>query len=278
VSFETSSCELARYGTGRIVCHFSCGAASAVATKLILSRFDPARVVIFNAFIVEEHTDNRRFLADCEWWFNHPITVLRDEKYGASVDEVFRRKRFMKSALGAPCSALLKRELIDAACLPDDFHVFGFTVEETDRAARFPQFATFPLIDANLTHADCLAMIQRAGLVLPEMYRLGFNNANCVGCVKGGEGYFNKVREVFPLRFAQLTQIQEGIGPGAYLFRNRETGVRFGLKDLQPGAGRHDEQLPDCSFFCAMAEQDIEVQNVMRRTGPTTQPGAVPQR
>lgn len=249
----------------RIVCHFSCGAASAVATKLTLARYGHSDVVIYNAFIAEEHPDNRRFLADCERWFDHPITVLRDEKYGASVHEVWRRKRYIKNHFGAPCSGHLKRELIESACLPDDRHVFGFTVEEMDRADRWlkspvqemREAAMFPLIDANLTHADCLGMVERAGLVLPEMYRLGFNNANCIGCCKGGEGYWNKIRAVFPDVFAQVVQIQEAIGPGAYLFRNRTTQERFGLKDLQPGAGRHDEELPSCSFFCDMAEQDI---------------------
>lgn len=243
--------------SGRIVCQFSCGAASAVATKMILSRFARSRVVIFNAFIEEEHADNRRFLADCERWFDHPIQVLIDVKYGASVHEVWRRKRFMNSAMGAPCAALLKRELLDAVLLPGDTYAFGFTVEEADRTERHPG-ALFPLIDANLTHDDCLAMVERAGLLLPEMYRLGFNNANCIGCCKGGEGYWNKVRQDFPERFAQVVQIQESIGPGAYLFRNRQTGVRFGLKDLRPGAGRHDEPLPSCSFFCDIAEQDIQ--------------------
>jgi hypothetical protein len=247
-----------RESTPRIVCHFSCGAASAVATKLILARFDPARVVILNAFIVEEHPDNRRFLADCERWFNRPITVLRSRLDGGSTDAVWRRKKFMSNRLFTPCSYYLKREVIEAAALPDDTHVYGFTVEETDRAAKFLDVGGLcPLIDANLTHADCLAMIERAGLVLPEMYRLGFNNANCVGCVKGGEGYWNKIRDVFPLRFAEVLQIQESLGPGAYLFRNHKTGERFGLKDLQPGAGRHNESLPSCSFFCDMAEQDI---------------------
>jgi hypothetical protein len=242
----------------RIVCHFSCGAASAVATKLAIADFGHSRVVIFNAFIAEEHPDNRRFLADCERWFGHHVTVLRDVKYGASVDEVWRRKRFMNSALGAPCSSLLKRSLLDAACLPDDTHVFGFTTDEPERAKKFLDVGGIcPLIDRNLSHADCLAMIERAGLVLPEMYRLGFNNANCVGCCKGGEGYWNRIREVFPQRFAQVVQIQESIGPGAYLFRDRQTGERFGLKDLKVGAGRHDEPLPSCSFFCDMAEQDI---------------------
>jgi hypothetical protein len=249
----------------RIVCHFSCGAASAVATKLTLARFGHERVVIYNAFIAEEHPDNRRFLTDCERWFDHPVTVLRDEKYGASVHEVWRRKRFTKSAFGAPCSGLLKRELIESVCLPDDRNVFGFTVEEQNRADRWMKSpvqemrdsAMFPLIEANLTHSDCLGMVERAGLVLPEMYRLGFNNANCIGCCKGGEGYWNKIRAVFPDVFAQVVQIQESIGPGAYLFRNRTTQDRFGLKDLQPGAGRHDEELPSCSFFCDLAEQDI---------------------
>ena len=51
----------------RIVSRFSCGAASAVATKLILAEYGAARdVQIINAFIEQEHPDNRRFLADCE--------------------------------------------------------------------------------------------------------------------------------------------------------------------------------------------------------------------
>ena len=49
---------------------------------------------------------------------------------------------------------------------------------------------------------------------------------------------------------------QEEIGPGAYFFRDRKTGERFGLKDLQLGAGRHDEPAPSCSFFCEIAEQE----------------------
>jgi hypothetical protein len=73
----------------RIVCQFSCGAASAVATKLALAQYAGREIAIVNAFLVEEDADNRRFLVDCEKWFGHPITVLRDETYGASTDEVW---------------------------------------------------------------------------------------------------------------------------------------------------------------------------------------------
>lgn len=189
---------------GRIICHFSCGAASAVATKLTLAECDPARAVILNAFVAEEHSDNRRFLVDCERWFNHPVTVVQDEKYGASVRELWRRKRFLNSRLyGPPCSAVLKHALLDAFCRPNDAHVLGYTAEETERFERFtakrPTLSVrAPLIERNLTKADCLAIVERAGIELPAMYRLGFNNANCVGCCRGGRGLLEPRSAGFP--------------------------------------------------------------------------------
>jgi len=243
----------------RIVCNFSCGAASAVATKLALADYGHDSVVIFNAFIQEENSDNRRFLADCEKWFDHPVTVLRDEKYGASAREVWRRKRFMNSALGAPCSQALKRDVIDAACLPGDQFVYGFTVDERKkpRTVRFLAVGGIcPLIDRNLTHADCLGIVERAGILLPLRYRQGFNNANCVMCCKGGEGYMNKERRINPVDFLEVAEIEKSIG--AHAFRDRRTGERFSLYDLPPDKGRHFEEAPECSLFCEMAEQELQ--------------------
>lgn len=244
----------------RIVCHFSCGAASAVATKLTLSEFDPADVVIFNAFVAEEHEDNRRFLADCEQWFNHPVTVLRDEKYGASAREVWRERGVLKNAFGAACSQYLKREVIEAASLPDDIHVLGFTADESSRARRWDgiPYWKFPLIDRGLTKADCLAIVERAGIELPMMYRLGYNNANCIGCCRGGMGYWNKIRRDFPGVFDEVAAIEQQRGDAnSYLFFDRATGERYSLTQLDPLAGTHNEVLPDCSFFCAMAEEEF---------------------
>jgi len=246
----------------RIVCQFSCGAASAVATKLALAQYGAAHeVLIINAFISEEDDDNRRFLADCERWFGHPVLVLRDAKYGASIFEVWRRRRYMKGRNGAPCSGALKRKILDTIKRPDDVLVFGFTVEE---AARFDDFTErnpqiqcrAPLIEQQLSKSDCLAMVQRAGIELPLMYRQGFENANCPGCPKGGEGYWNRIRIVRPDAFRRTMEAQEAIGQGAYFFRDRQTEERFGLKDLDPSAGRHDEPAPSCSFFCELAEQE----------------------
>lgn len=246
---------------GRIVCQFSCGAASAVATKLARAKHKAREVVIVNAFLKEEDDDNRRFLADCETWFGQRAVQLRDEKYGASADEVWRRKQYMKGPRGAPCSRALKRAILDAIRKPDDVLVFGFTAEEAGRFEDFqernPELkCEAPLIDAGVGKADCLAMVQRAGIQQPLAYRQGFPNANCKGCPKGGEGYWNHTRKVHPLVFQARLERQESLGSGAYFFRHRDTGERFGLKDLDPTAGRLDEPMPACSFFCEMAEQE----------------------
>lgn len=248
--------------TGRIICQFSCGAASAVATKLVLTQYPAAEIIILNAFIAEEHPDNRRFLADCEIWFNAPITVVRNSKYNASTHEVWKRNRYMIGEHGAPCSRALKRQLLAAFAKPDDIFVLGYTADE---AKRFDAFldanngrrAWAPLIEYGLRKADVLAVVERAGLMLPEMYRLGFNNANCIGCPKGGMGYWNHVRKVFPEKFYQIAGIQETIGPGAYFFRNRETKERFGLLALPLDAGVHDEPTIECSFWCEAVEAEI---------------------
>lgn len=247
----------------RIVCHFSCGAASAVAAKLSIAKYGHGRIVIHNAFIQQEDEDNRRFLADCQVWFDHPITVVQSEKYHASHEEVWIKKRYMKGPRGAPCSGELKRIPLAAIAKPGDVEVIGYTSEEWGRlqemrTAMPTRTIEAPLIEANLSKSDCLAIIDRAGIELPRMYRLGFHNANCIGCPKGGEGYWNKIRDVFPEQFVQISEIQESIGAGAYFFRDRKTGVRYGIKDLPVGKGDYPtEKAISCSFFCDMAEQDI---------------------
>lgn len=248
----------------RIVSRFSCGAASAVATKLVLAEYGLTRdVQIINAYIEQEHPDNRRFLADCETWFGRSITVLRDTKYNASTVEIFRRRRYMAGRNGAPCTKYLKRELMDSYGKPNDVWVLGYTAEEQNRLDAFldangDRRVLTPLIDRGLGKSDCLAMVQRAGIELPMMYRMGYQNANCIGCVKGGEGYWNKIRRDFPEQFEELALVQELIGPSAYLFRDRKTGVRYSLRDLPPNKGRYqDEPNIECGVLCELAERDL---------------------
>jgi hypothetical protein len=250
-----------------MVCQFSCGAASAVATKLTLAEFPADQVAIVNAFIKQEHEDNRRFLADCARWFGHPITVARDEKYGASTHEVWRRKQFIKGPRGAPCSGELKRRVLGLLAQDGDINVVGFTREEEDRfddlRDHFPETEwKAPLIEYGLDKGDCLAMIERAGIVLPEMYRKGYDNANCIGCPKGGQNYWQAIRHDFPEDFVQIQALQEEIGPGANFLRFRSgprAGERMSLAELPEGRGNMAEEPSfSCSFFCQLAEQEFK--------------------
>lgn len=250
----------------RYICQFSCGAASAVATKLILAEQPPENVLIVNAFIAEEHEDNRRFLADCERWFNHPITVLKDEQFGASTREVWRAKRFMKRGRFAPCSHQLKRDLLRKIAKPSDISVLGYTHEEIERLenlqAYFPgEVFRAPLIERGLDKGDCYSIIHKAGIEIPAMYRLGYDNANCIGCVKGGQAYWQNIREDFPQMFAEIQLIQEEIGPGASFLRFRSgprLEERMSLRDLPPGRGdMAREPSFTCSFFCQAVEDEI---------------------
>lgn len=251
----------------RIVVQFSCGAAYAVAAKLVVGRYGQTHDVhLINAFVKEEHPDNRRFLTDCEKWIGRTVTVLRDEKYGASVDEVFRRKRYMKGLRGAPCRKAIKGDVLDAYELPGDTKVLGYTFGEEDRLNDFldanpTSKVICPLIEAKLTKPDCLALLERAGVEMPVMYRMGYHNANCIGCVKGGAGYWNKVRRDFPDTFEQRAAREESIGPGARLLRHRSgqlKGQRFYLRELHPDAGRHEDVDIECGAACTWAENSEE--------------------
>lgn len=246
----------------RIVCQFSKGAASAVATKLTLAQHPDA--IIVNAYIKNEHPDGDRFLMDCEKWFGKPITTMRDEKYGADVIEVFRRVRFIKGPFGAACTTRLKRGLLRTFEQPGDVLVLGFTAEEQwrydDWLESWPDRPVLvPLIERGLTKEDCKAMVERAGIELPAMYRMGYDNANCVACVKGGLGYFRAIREDFPAEFAALAQVEADIGESAWILRHRSgplEGQRFPLTELPPGPIVRNERLPSCGLFCESAEQE----------------------
>ncbi len=202
----------------RIVCWFSCGAASAVATKLaIAENAGRLPLVVARCIVREEHPDNDRFAADCEKWFGVPITNLMNEKYNGSIIETFTKRRYIAGFAGAACTKLLKKEVTNAFIKPGDLQVWGFTVEESERYDRLSDaqndFHGWPILEEkNLTHSDCLALVEKAGIPIPEMYRLGYTHNNCVGCVKAGAGYWNKIRVDFPAEFKRMADLERSLG------------------------------------------------------------------
>jgi 3'-phosphoadenosine 5'-phosphosulfate sulfotransferase (PAPS reductase)/FAD synthetase len=243
----------------RVICRFSCGAASAVATKLALRKYGQDRVEVNYCDPGSEHPDNKRFMADCERWFGRKVIVLRSDKY-ADTWAVWEGERFIASRHGAPCTGFLKRQPSLTFGRPTDILVLGYTCEETDRfellqKQDFERTIEAPLIEAGLTKADCLGMIERAGIELPVMYRLGFRNNNCIGCPKGGRGYWNMIRKHFPIAFDRMAKLQRELDVSFWL---EPDGSPLYLDQLDPNRGvQHDEPDIECSVMCHIAESDL---------------------
>jgi len=265
-------------GKESVNCWFSAGAASAVATKIALKE-SKIPVEVLNVFVKEEHPDNQRFLNDCEKWFGVPITRLADTKYNASIYEVYEREKFIVSSAGAACTARLKRAIYNRHNSTEKIIVIGYTVEEKDRFEKlkeaFPEFLIWaPLIEHELSKEDCLAMIKRAKIELPVMYKMGYQNNNCIGCCKGGMGYWNKIRNDFPEVFNKMVEIQEkiqlnsvgkrvltiGKRVGAYFWK-AEKGWNGSLKDLPPDRGNYPtEKSISCSIMCEISESMLNTE------------------
>lgn len=247
----------------RVVCWFSCGAASAVATKLAIAGHPQRDIVIARCIVREEHPDNDRFAADCEKWFGQPILNLINEEFDGSVMKVIEKRKYISGIAGAPCTQLLKKQVREKFQRTDDIHIFGYCSEEQDRYDRFIDANNIaceaPLIDRGLSHADALGMVQNAGIELPVMYRLGYQHNNCQGCVKStGQGYWNKIRVDFPDKFWQMAGASRALG--VRMVETTEGGKRkrLYLDELEPGTGSYqDEPEIQCGIFCEMAEQEI---------------------
>lgn len=239
----------------RVIVWFSCGATSAVAGKLALKDYDlPVDIVYCDTG--SEHPDNKRFLKDCEDWYNQEIIILKSEKYN-DIWEVFEKTRYLAGINGARCTTELKKKLRHEYQSLDDIQIFGFDTSELKRAERFrnnnPEIRLdTPLITHNLTKQDCKAIIAKAGIELPAMYKLGYKNNNCIGCVKGQSGYWNKIRKDFPSVFQRMADIEIELNVALNKsYAGDGKRKRIFLKDLPPDAGRYSEEEDiSCGLLC----------------------------
>lgn len=244
----------------RIVCWFSCGAASAVAAKLaIVENGGKVPIAIVRIRIQEEDTDNDRFAKECENWFGLPILEIKNPAYASSIYDVFAKRKYIAGIQGASCTMFLKKETRKLFQEFGDLQVFGFTKEENDRLDRFidanNDVRIWPVLqENNLTHSDCIALLKKANIEIPRMYKLGYKHNNCIGCVKGGAGYWNKIRKDFPEQFVKMANFSELLG--VKLIKHK--GRRIFLKELPINVGNYKEEPEiECGIFCEAAERKL---------------------
>lgn len=243
----------------KIAVWFSCGAASAIAAKRTIELYGGiCEVVVINNPIKDEDADNQRFLHDVENWLGIKIQTAINSKYKAcSCVEVWEDENIMSNKNGfAPCTDELKKKARYEWEIKNrpDWTVLGFTKEEQGRFDRF-QLHERPAslyVLHDITKAQCFELVMDAGIKLPEMYLLGYPNANCIGCVKAtSPTYWNHVRNVHPEIFKERAEQSRLMGTnGCKLVRVK--GKRLFLDELDPLArGNSMKNLNfECGIFC----------------------------
>ena len=231
------------------VCWISAGVSSFIAGWLLRDSID--RYIYID--IDDQHPDSMRFIRDCEKALGKPVEVLRSE-YG-SVENVAKAMQYLNSPHGAPCTDVLKKRVRKKWEYEhrdyDITYVWGMDCTEKHRADRLKETMIefhhqFPLIERDLSKQDCHALLHVLGIHRPAMYDMGYNNNNCIGCAKGGMGYWNKIRVDFPEVFESRAKLERMIGAS---FIN---GVY--LDELEPDRGRiQDEISTECGIMCYLA-------------------------
>jgi len=246
----------------KYVAWWSAGVTSAVATKLALDAFGKDNVDIIYFKIDSAHPDNERFLRECEEWYGKEIIVRQSEKYKDQFD-VIKKTRYINGPAGARCTLELKKKLRYDIQKEVDYkgQIFGFeySKKEINRALRFMEQydvnPIFPLIEQMMDKPACLHYLEKQGIRRPRMYELGFPNNNCIGCVKGGAGYWNLIRKEFPEQFEKMAQLEDELGNTCLKDKNG----RIPLRNLDPDRGHKQKIImPDCGSFCDIEFTEFE--------------------
>lgn len=269
------------------ICWWSGGVTSAVACKIAIDTYgvENCRVIILDTG--NEDEDTMRFLLDCQKWYGTEIESLSaiGKKY-ESIEDVWFDFLSLNVASGAICSSELKREVRQDFQRKNQYslQVFGFDSSETRRADNMAKNyplsrPVFPLIEFGYSKKDCIAIIERDGIVIPRMYHLGFHNNNCfkTGCVQGGIGYWQKMKADFPEKFNNMARIEHELTdlkgkPVTCLKDQSNKAKKSGkfqvfllphpdypdYKDISMIKGRKVEPLTECNGFCGTGGDSIK--------------------
>lgn len=248
---------------GRVLVWFSCGAASAVAAKLAVEKYGGRAEVLYCDTLKYEHPDNARFLQDVSRWLGREVKLLRSERY-TDIFDVFDRTGYLVGVGGARCTTELKKNVRKAYQRAEDTHVFGFTSDEAGRIDDFvldnPElYLDWVLQDAGITKRDCYRILTDVGIELPVMYRMGYKNNNCIGCVKGQSGYWNKIRRDFPEAFERMAKQERKMNVAINKRYVAGKRLRVFLDELPPDAGKYASE-PDieCGPQCRAPTEELE--------------------
>ena len=238
------------------VCWLSAGVSSFVAG--VLGNADTWIYID----VADQHPDSMRFVKDCEKAIGQQIIVLKSKEF-ENVEDVCRKVGMVNSPAGAPCTGMLKKKvrkqwehqyLMEHGTFEGLTYLWGYDVSERKRAEHivenFPEFHhEFPLLERGMSKKNVHGYFDsHCDFKRPLMYDLGYSNNNCIGCVKGGMGYWNMIRRDFPEVFEARAKMERDVGHSCI------NGIF--LDELEPNRGRTHEVMPECDLLCFLQDYD----------------------
>ena len=208
--------------------------------------------------IEDQHKDSIRFIRDIENAIGKEVKILRSTQYRTVEDCVLAFGGFRNPHNGfAPCTNWMKKRVRkEWEAVHSDFeltYVWGFDLKERARAERTveanPQAEhEFPLIEKYLSKEDVHGLFERNfNFKRPAMYEMGYPNNNCIGCVKGGMGYWNRIRKDFPDVFKSRSELERKVGYSIF--------KECYLDELDPARGNMNTEIfPECGIMCYLAQ------------------------
>lgn len=211
------------------------GAASYCAAKRVLAAQDRESVTLLFADTLMEDPDLYRFLDDAERRLNHPVTRVSE---GRTPWQLFHDEGMIGNTRADLCSRILKRELMDDwvranTAAPVLYFGFDFTepqrLEGVRRAKPWARCEA-PLLDPPLLwKSQMFDELERDGIEVPRLYRMGFQHNNCGGfCVKAGHAHFARLLHQLPEAYAyhegEERAFRERTGKDVAILRDRIGG------------------------------------------------------
>lgn len=226
----------------KYIVNVSGGLTSFEALRRTIERYGVEHTHPVFADTLAEDPDLYRFLSDQERYFGitfhravegrTPWQVMKDEGYitmhypGGTV---------------APCSRILKREIIDSQISvlyqPGEYtRVFGYEWTEVNRMedlreAVAPHPVWFPLNEPPYVDKCHISnFLESVGIAVPQMYTDGFEHNNCGGeCVKAGQAHWAHLYFTRPERYLHAEEkeeeIREHLGKDISILKDRRGGT-----------------------------------------------------
>lgn len=268
-----------------IIGWWSGGVTSAITCKLLIDIYGEDRVRLIFMDTDNEDEDTYRFMLDCQKWYSKEIEFITaiGERFD-SIEEIWEHYKTLNTATGAICSSTLKRD-VRLQWQKDNYYsaqAFGFDVDEVKRAKSMKMNhraakPIFPLLMFGLNKKDCIKMLEEAEIEAPKAYKLGFHNNNCLntGCIQGGIGYWQKMRDEHPDKFNKMAEMEHKLTnlkgkPVTMLKDQSRSAADSGnilvflkahpdypeLKDISMMKGHEVKPLMECNGFCGTNDLD----------------------